>query len=92
MTTPPTTCIIGDIHGCITPLLELLEYVEDRADSIIFLGDYIDRGADSKKVVDEILELQRRHRQVITLMGNHEFMLRNYLLGYDEGRFLQVGT
>ncbi|MCK5516217.1 MAG: metallophosphoesterase [Desulfobulbaceae bacterium] len=91
MTTPPTTCIIGDIHGCITPLLELLEYVEDRADSIIFLGDYIDRGADSKKVVDEILELQRRHRQVITLMGNHEFMLRNYLLGYDEGMFLQVG-
>ena len=91
MTTLPTTCVIGDIHGCITPLMELLEAVEDRADTIIFLGDYIDRGVDSKKVVDEILELKKRHRQVITLMGNHEFMLRNYLMGYDEGMFLRVG-
>jgi serine/threonine protein phosphatase 1 len=91
MTALPTTCVIGDIHGCITPLMELLEHVVDRADSIIFLGDYIDRGPDSKKVIDEILGLKRRHRQVITLMGNHEFMLQNYLLGYDEGVFLQVG-
>ncbi len=91
MTAPPTTCIIGDIHGCITPLLRMLEIVEDRADTLVFLGDYIDRGPDSKKVVKQILNLKKRHRQVITLMGNHEFMLLNYLHGYDDSVFLNVG-
>ncbi len=72
MPPPPRICIIGDIHGCLTSLLRMLELVEDRADSIVFLGDYIDRGSDSKKVVDQILDLKRRHRQVITLMGKNQ--------------------
>ena len=87
----PTTCIIGDIHGCLTSLNALLEQVEDRAESFIFLGDYIDRGPDSKQVIERILQFKAEHRQVITLMGNHEFMLLNYLKGYDDPVFLNVG-
>lgn len=48
------------------------------ADTLIFLGDMIDRGADSKGVLDYIRQLQS-HCQVITVMGNHEQMLLNCL-------------
>lgn len=84
------TCIIGDIHGCSTSLVNLLTAVERQADTIVFLGDYIDRGPDSKKVIDSILELKQQY-SVITLLGNHEYMLRNYLAENDNGLFLQFG-
>lgn len=86
-----STCIIGDIHGCCEALRELLAAVEDRADSFVFLGDYIDRGPDSKGVVDCILEFRRQHPQTITLMGNHEQILLDYLNGYDDAVFLSTG-
>jgi len=92
MSAIPTTCIIGDIHGCITPLLELLKLVENQADAFIFLGDYIDRGPNSKKVIDCILDFKTKQQQVITLMGNHEFMLLNYLGGYEDSIFLRPGV
>ncbi len=86
-----STCIIGDIHGCYDTLVELLPLVAQRADSFIFLGDYIDRGPNSKGVVDCILEFQRQHPQTITLMGNHERMLLDYLNGYEAATFLNAG-
>jgi serine/threonine protein phosphatase 1 len=57
----------------------------------VFLGDYIDRGPDSKKVVELILQLKKDRPHVITLLGNHEYMLLNYLAGLDNSLFLQVG-
>jgi serine/threonine protein phosphatase 1 len=86
-----STCIIGDIHGCCETLTELLALVEQRADSFIFLGDYIDRGPDSKGVVDRILEFSQTHPHTIALMGNHERMLLDYLNGYDAATFLNAG-
>ena len=86
-----STCIIGDIHGCCDTLVELLPLVEQRASSFIFLGDYIDRGPNSKGVIDCIFEFQKQHPQTITLMGNHERMLLDYLKGYDTYAFLNVG-
>ena len=86
-----TTCIIGDIHGSYNSLTDLLQQVEHRADTIVFLGDYIDRGPDSKKVVELILRLKQERSHVITLLGNHEFMLLNYLAGLDDDIFLKVG-
>ena len=50
---------------------------------LIFLGDYIDRGKDSKLVVKKIRELQEHNSNVIALMGNHEDMLLNCLRGDD---------
>ena len=85
------SCIIGDIHGCFDALVALLAQVENRTDTIVFLGDYIDRGPDSKKVVELILQLKKDHPHVITLLGNHEYMLLNYLAGLDNSVFLQVG-
>ncbi len=67
---------IGDIHGCARALETLLEFVQpQRSDTIIFLGDYIDRGPDSCRVIDVIIELNRQCT-VVALTGNHEIMLR----------------
>ncbi len=85
------TCVIGDIHGCGQALDELLALVEDRAESFVFLGDYIDRGPDSKGVVDRLLAFRARHPRTVFLMGNHEMMLLEYLQGHDEEFFLTAG-
>ncbi len=86
-----TTCIIGDIHGCHASLSSLLDLVVDRADTLVFLGDYIDRGPDTRKVIDLLLALKRERRQVICLKGNHELMLLQFLAGDDSSIYLQVG-
>jgi serine/threonine protein phosphatase 1 len=66
---------IGDIHGCARSLETLLKVVRpEKADTVVFLGDYIDRGPDSCAVLDMILELHQRCT-VIALTGNHEKML-----------------
>jgi serine/threonine protein phosphatase 1 len=70
---------VGDIHGCAHELNLLLDKLPLRADStLVFLGDYIDRGPDSRGVIEKILEL-REQLNVITLMGNHEEMLLEFL-------------
>jgi len=86
-----TTCVIGDIHGCHASLSALLDRVADRADRLVFLGDYIDRGPETRKVIDLLLALKRQQRQVIFLMGNHELMLQQYLAGEDRSVYLGVG-
>lgn len=68
---------ISDIHGCVKTFRFL---VEERlqlqpTDQLFLLGDYIDRGPDSKGVIDFILDLQAKNYKVVTLMGNHEFLL-----------------
>jgi serine/threonine protein phosphatase 1 len=66
---------IGDIHGCARSFSALLEVLKpERTDTIVLLGDYIDRGPDSCEVLDMILELNQRCT-VIALAGNHEKML-----------------
>ncbi len=86
-----TTCVIGDIHGCATSLGHLLKKVAPIADSFVFLGDYIDRGPDSRQVIDILISLKKQRKQVITLMGNHEQMLCNYIAGHDREIFLEFG-
>lgn len=68
---------IGDIHGCFDAMKELIENKIQlrKVDKLIFLGDYIDRGPDSKQVLDYIIELQNNRYDIITLCGNHESML-----------------
>ena len=77
---------IGDIHGCAAELDELLGILPLAPGStVVFLGDYIDRGPDSRAVVERIIEL-RKTNEVVTLMGNHESMLLDFLDGQDEQR------
>jgi len=66
---------IGDIHGCINSLDALLSAVSPRADDrIITLGDYVNRGPDSRAVLDRLIDLSK-HFALISLMGNHEQMM-----------------
>ncbi len=66
---------IGDIHGCIDALTSLVDFVEFRQDdTIITLGDYVDRGPNSRAVLDLVLELGKNHK-LVPLRGNHEIMM-----------------
>ena len=70
---------IGDVHGCSHELQVLLEQLNPRPeDTVVFLGDYIDRGPDSKGVVDLVLGLSGRC-EVVALKGNHESMFVDFL-------------
>ena len=66
--------VIPDIHGCINTLRTLIEeYIKpDKADQIYFLGDYIDRGPDSKGVIDFLQSMKKSGYDVHFLLGNHE--------------------
>jgi serine/threonine protein phosphatase 1 len=68
---------IGDIHGCFKPFYELVVKIIDlkKDDRLILLGDYIDRGPQSKEVVDFIIDLMEKGFKIIPLTGNHEAML-----------------
>jgi serine/threonine protein phosphatase 1 len=69
------TIAIGDIHGCSTALAALLDAIApDRDDTVVALGDYIDRGPDSRGVIEQLLALAQRCR-LVSLKGNHEEML-----------------
>ncbi len=70
---------VGDIHGEAELLADLLESLPHApGDRFVFVGDYIDRGPDSKGVVDLLLELERE-RDCVFLMGNHESMFLDFL-------------
>lgn len=74
---PARVIAIGDIHGCSTALAALLAAVDPKPnDTIVLLGDYVDRGPDSKGVLDQIIALASRCR-LVPLLGNHEEMLLN---------------
>ncbi len=87
------TFVLSDIHGCYHSLLELLDYIkpDPLTDRLIFLGDYIDRGPQSKEVVAEIISLTRELPRTITLMGNHEEMLLEFIKGRGRDIFLNNG-
>jgi len=74
--------VIGDIHGCVDELCRLIGALPlASGDSLVFLGDYIDRGPDSAGVVSYLIALQSELREVnfVFLKGNHEDMFLSYL-------------
>ena len=78
------TFVVGDIHGRCAQLLNLLDMLPRDAekDTLVFLGDLIDRGADAPGCVDHIMKLCRESpERVICLRGNHEQMLLDFLDG-----------
>ncbi len=67
---------IGDIHGCVRTFYNLMDKIQiQKSDTIYLIGDYIDRGPDSKGVIDLILELRQKDYSIRTLRGNHEQMM-----------------
>ncbi len=87
------TFVIGDIHGCYQTFKALLTKItpDPTEDVLVFLGDYIDRGPDSKGVITELLQLQQVFTHFIALKGNHEQMLLDYLAGRDQDFYRMMG-
>jgi serine/threonine protein phosphatase 1 len=75
--------IIGDVHGCFDTLYALVEeqIQLQQTDQLIFLGDLINRGKDSKKVLDYLMQLELEY-EIYCIKGNHE---HNLLTAYDCG-------
>lgn len=86
---PEGTCIyaIGDIHGRFDLLCDLLEQIREDASTLpdgtertlVFLGDYIDRGFQSRQIVDLFLSDELSDFKTVYLMGNHEQALLNFI-------------
>lgn len=86
------TLAIGDIHGCSRALKTLLDAVKPgKGDVVVTLGDYVDRGPDSKGVLDILLELERT-TQLKPLLGNHEILFTEAMAErIDVESWLRVG-
>ena len=80
-----TRYVIGDIHGGSQTLQALLDQLNPKHDDRIYLlGDYIDRGPDSKGVLYIIIDMQESGYDVRPIRGNHEDMLiRNFSQDHD---------
>jgi serine/threonine protein phosphatase 1 len=74
---------VGDIHGCAGLLDALLGIINADAGQskrrLIFLGDYVDRGEDSKAVIDRLLAIRAAEPDAIFLKGNHEEAILDFL-------------
>ncbi len=84
---------IGDIHGHIERFQRVMRMIDldVEHDTLVLLGDYIDRGPDSRGTVDFILHLRSHLRNICCLMGNHELMFLNYLRGQEMSIFINNG-
>ena len=84
---------IGDIHGCLGKLQSLIQNInaDPEKDTIVFIGDYIDRGSAPREVVDYVIKLKAEYKNVVCLLGNHEYMFLRYLDGLDEEMYLCNG-
>jgi serine/threonine protein phosphatase 1 len=81
---PPRIYAIGDIHGCLSETNTLLSHIEETQnlqaeDLVVFIGDYIDRGEESREVIDRLISFQHKHANTIFLRGNHEDMFLGFL-------------
>lgn len=85
--------IIGDLHGMLSRLEALYKRLREilrKDDTLLFLGDYIDRGPHSYQTIEFLIGLSRLH-STIFLKGNHEYMLLEYLAGGDDGLYFRNG-
>lgn len=87
------TFVVGDIHGCAASLQDLLRRIDPDPveDTLVFLGDYLDRGPQSAQVLEQLLQLRARHQRMVTLMGNHEQMFLDFLQGVHVEYFFHLG-
>ena len=76
--------IVGDVHGCFKELQELMQFLPQTKD-ICFVGDLIDRGPDSNKVLEFV-----RDNGYLSVMGNHEDMIDDYNLWFSNGGWATV--
>lgn len=84
MTASPRIIAIGDIHGYSQALAALLNAVRPQPDdTIVTLGDYVDRGPDSRGVIEMLLALEQ-HCRLVPILGNHDEMMLDIAHGRRE--------
>ena len=98
---PDGACLyaIGDIHGCLDQLEMLIERIQEDADAreadrkvLIFLGDYVDRGAQSRETIDFLLEGPPQGFEQVCLRGNHEDAFEKFMdAPEDQSPWLSFG-
>ena len=83
---------IGDIHGCSQALQVLIQSIDPQPEDIVVtLGDLVDRGPDTRGVIDQLIELSKR-TQFVGLLGNHEEMMLEVVRGQTPPhRWLRYG-
>src|SRR5215813_4099902 len=99
------TIAIGDIHGNLPALDDLLNRISKEVgaeDTVVFLGDYVDRGPDSKGCIERIIAFQSDVKaNVVALLGNHEqWLLQTYrdytrhswIIGMEAFVFIQTAS
>ena len=88
------TFALGDIHGCAVAFETMLSLLKLRSnDTLVMLGDAIDRGPDSRGVIDILTDIRGKCR-LITILGNHEQMLLDVIDGKmpRQGWLIHGGT
>ncbi len=77
---------IGDIHGCADKLARLLRRLpfDRRHDTLVVLGDYLDRGPAARQVLDQLCDLRTQGVHLVALLGNHESLLLEYHQSGDQ--------
>src|SRR5882672_7425745 len=81
------TFVVGDIHGRCAQLHNLMELIprDPSADTLVFLGDLIDRGFDAPGCVDYVLKERRENpKHTVCLRGNHEQMMMDFIDGVGD--------
>lgn len=87
--------VIGDVHGQIEMLVDIIEQLRRRPDFekrwILFIGDFVDRGTDSCGVMDLVVDLMNSHRRCTAIAGNHELAMAAALGWVPTPEFCQWG-
>lgn len=84
-TWPDAIYAVGDIHGCVEELTHLHDLIEEDAKQfsgekwLVYLGDYVDRGPSSARVLDQLTATPRPGWRSLPLVGNHEVMMLGFL-------------
>lgn len=71
--------VVADVHGCLATLKTLLRRICYCGEPLFLLGDYVNKGPDSKGTLDFVIQLAAQYPAVFPLRGNHEAYLLSYL-------------
>lgn len=83
---------IGDVHGVLSPVVEVIERAEQAAETIVLLGDYVNRGSQSREVLDFLIDVAGELAGRIHFLAGHHDLA--FLAALDDGRldrFLRMG-
>ena len=90
---PAPATLVGDVHGNICDLLRILQKFGNFDETLLFLGDYVDRGSHSLEVITLLLALLCKYpNKVFLLRGNHEFGHLNKMYGFYEEMKSRYGS